>query len=323
MYLIRHYILYSLCILLFTPPLFATTTSKIETIIIPLNNWESQRVLSKVVGTLIQQRGEKVEYQKISAHDQWGALRQGLIHLQIEIWQASMSKDFNKMIKHNYIEDMGAHSATGREEWWYPEYIEEKCKGLPHWKAMNDCSHLFAHDPLNNKGIYYTGLWDIGDADKIRALNLQFTITRLPDGKALWTILKEAVAEKRPLVLLNWTPNWTDVRVKGKFIDFPTYTPECKSDPSWGINSSLVNDCGNPKKGWIKKAAWTGLKKQSPCTYQLIKNIDLSNEMIAEASALVIADGHSEEKAVQIWMNKYNKNISSWLNSSCSSSTTQ
>jgi hypothetical protein len=29
-------------------------------VVIPLNNWTSQRVLSKVVGTLIQQLGEKV-----------------------------------------------------------------------------------------------------------------------------------------------------------------------------------------------------------------------------------------------------------------------
>jgi glycine betaine/proline transport system substrate-binding protein len=320
MYLFRDYIPFLLIALLFTPPLLAAKNSNVEKVIIPLNNWTSQRVLSKVVGTLIQQLGEKVEYQNISAQDQWGALRKGLIHLQVEVWQASMSKDFNNMLNHNYIEDIGSHSAIGREDWWYPDYVEQSCNGLPNWQAMDSCSHLFSDDPINRKGVYYTGLWDFGDADIIRALNLKFSITRLPNDKSIWDKLKKAVREKRPIMILNWTPNWTDVRIKGKFVDFPNYTSECESDPSWGINKELVKDCGNPKNGWIKKAAWTGLKDQWPCVYQLMKNIDFSNEMISEASALVIADGHSEDKAAGIWMKKYHKNISSWRNSSCSSS---
>jgi glycine betaine/proline transport system substrate-binding protein len=319
MYLTRHYISFLLIFLIFTPPLFAAKNDNDKKVVIPLNNWTSQRVLSRVVGTLIQQLGEKVEYQNISAENQWGALRKGLVHLQVEIWQASMSKDFNKMVKYNYIEEIGTHSAIGREDWWYPEYVEKACQGLPSWQAMNACSHLFSNDSTNGKGVYYTGLWDFGDADIIRALNLKFTITRLSDDKSIWDILKAAVREKRSIVLLNWTPNWTDVRIKGKFINFPTYTSECESDPSWGINKNLVKDCGNPKNGWIKKAAWTGLKDQWPCVYQLMKNIDFNNEMIAEASALVIADGHSEDKAAKIWMKRYKKNIASWHNSSCSS----
>jgi hypothetical protein len=38
-----------------------------------------------------------------------------------------------------------------------------------------------------------------------------------------------------------------------------------------------------------------------------MKNIDFNNEMIAEASALVIANGHSEDKAAKIWMQIYKK----------------
>lgn len=317
MYFIRHSMLFVCFLLLFSPSLFAVNSVKTEKVVIPLNNWTSQRVLSKVVGSLVQQLGEKVEYRNISANDQWGALRQGLIHLQIEVWQASMATDFNKMVKNKYIEDIGTHSAIGREEWWYPEYIEKICHGLPDWQVLNACAHLFSHNSSNGKGVYYTGLWELGDADIIRALKLNFTITRLPDDKALWKILKAAVAEKRPIILLNWTPNWTDVRIKGKFIRFPKHTPECETDPSWGINKHIVKDCGNPKNGWIKKAVWTGLEKQWPCVYQLMKNIDLTNEMIAEASALVIADNNSEDIAAEIWMKKYNNHISAWLDKSC------
>jgi glycine betaine/proline transport system substrate-binding protein len=114
---------------------------------------------------------------------------------------------------------------------------------------MNKCSHLFSHGSLNGKGVYYTDLWDFGDADIIRALNLHLTITRLPEDKPIWKVLNVVITKQQPIMILNWPPNWTDVRIKGKFIDFPKYTVECESDPSWGINNSIVKDCGNPKSG--------------------------------------------------------------------------
>jgi glycine betaine/proline transport system substrate-binding protein len=82
MHLPRYYIPFLFIFILFTPPLLAAKNDNEKKVVIPLNNWTSQRVLSKVVGTLIQQLGEKVEYQNISAADQWGALRKGLVHLK-------------------------------------------------------------------------------------------------------------------------------------------------------------------------------------------------------------------------------------------------
>ena len=75
---------------------------------LPLNNWSSQRVLSKALGTMIQSLGIPVEYKDISAQDQWGALPKGVIHLQLEVWQVSMAKDFNRMVQQGYITDLGS-----------------------------------------------------------------------------------------------------------------------------------------------------------------------------------------------------------------------
>ncbi len=289
-----------------------------DRIIIPLNKWSSQRVLSKVVGQLIEETGVKVAYENISANDQWGALRQGIIHVQIEVWQPSMADKFNSMVAKNLIVDAGTHSAIVREEWWYPEYTELQCPDLPNWQAMNKCAHLFSHATHNiqestTKGIYYTGPWNYSDGDIIRALKLNFSIKRLPDDKALWKKLNLAIKNQRPIMLLNWSPNWTDARIKGKFVDFPTYTPECEINPEWGHNKTLVKDCGNPKTGWLKKAVWIGFAQQWPSTYKLIQAINFDNEMVAEASALVVVDGYTEEQAANIWLKKYNKQTSLWL----------
>ena len=105
------------------------------------------------------------------------------------------------------------------------------------------------------------------------------------------------MVNQQPIIILNWSPNWTDARIPGEFIRFPTYHPSCESDPGWGVNPSKAYDCGNKKNAWIKKYAWPKLEQQLPCVYQFIAQIDLSNEMISEAAALADYDGYSDEES--------------------------
>ena len=290
---------------------------KTKEIVIPLNNWSSQRVLSRVVGNLIEQLGEKVSYQNISEADQWGALRQGIVHLQVEVWQPPIAGSFNEMVENKFILDMGTHRALTREDWWFPEFVKEQCPGLPDWQAMNRCAHLFADDSSDQRGIYYTGPWNYGDADLIRALNLKFNIKRLANDQALWQKLKAANKVKKPIMLLNWRPNWTDNWIKGEFVAFPAYSLECEREPKWGVNKNLAKDCGNPVDGWLKKAAWTGLENKWPCVFQLIKQVNFTNEMIAEASALIVVDSYTEDEAADVWINKYKSHTEQWLDLTC------
>jgi glycine betaine/proline transport system substrate-binding protein len=228
-----------------------------------------------------------------------------------------MAKDYDRMIDKGYIIDLGDHSAVGKEDWWYPDYVEEFCPGLPDWRAMNSCAEIFSTATSNNKGVYYAGPWDYGDGDIIRALELNFTIHRFKNATEVWQKLTQAIEDKQPIMLLNWTPNWTDTRVKGKFVTFPKYQPECEIDPSWGLNQHLLKDCANPSNGWLKKVVWPGLEKYSPCVFKLIRNIDLTTKMISDASALVIIDGYNEEDAAKMWLKKHHKSVEQWSTFSC------
>ncbi|WP_085298928.1 ABC transporter substrate-binding protein [Cognaticolwellia mytili] len=311
------------CLLFFSQPLYAQISDKKKPVItLPLNNWTSQRVITKALGKMISSFGERVEYKDINSTDQWGALRKGLIHIQLEVWQASMEKEFYRMVESGYIVDMGAHSATGKEDWWYPDFVEGFCPGLPDWRAMNQCAKIFSTSTSSGKGVYHAGPWDYGDADIIRALNLNFVINRHPNSTSLWRELNSAITAKQPIMILNWTPNWIDARVKGKFVKFPAYTEECEHNTSWGLNKKLAKDCANPDHAWIRKTTWSGFEQQWPCVNQLIKNIDLTTEMIAEASALVVSDDHTEEQAVQLWLEKYENQVNYWLMNTCQHSHT-
>ncbi len=265
------------------------------------------------MGKLLQEKGTRIDYVEIDSDKQWGAISRGKIHFQLEVWGPSMAGVFKQ---HPKVVDAGTHSAIVREEWWYPAWVENYCPGLPHWSALKKCAHLFS---TNNsaKGTYYTGPWDYDDPEMIRALKLNFEIKRVSTDEALWALLAQSQIDEKPIIMLNWTPNWTDNRVAGKFIEFPPYSTQCEQDAAHGINKEMTHDCGNPKKGWLKKAKWFGLGDAYPCIDQFIENINFSNNMISEASALARAYDRSEDEAANLWLEKFSKQAQKWFPQSC------
>ena len=246
-----------------------------------INDWSSQIVLAKVTGNLFEKLGYRVEYVNKTSNAQWGALKRGLSHVQIEVWEGTMATMFHRMIKAGGMVDAGTHDAKTREEWWYPDYVEKQCPGLPDWKALKNCSSIFAVEETAPKGRYLGGPWEKPDSARIRALGLNFKAIRVKNGDDLWVELEKAFKVKKPIVLFNWTPNWIEAKYQGKFVEFPKHEPACETDVSWGVNKDFLFDCGNPTGGWLKKAAWNGMKKEWPCAYATLKNINFTNNMMS------------------------------------------
>jgi glycine betaine/proline transport system substrate-binding protein len=291
--------------------------TKEKSIVFPLNDWPSQRLLSKLVGAKIEQLGYPVEYLPINSINQIGALKKGLVHVQVEVWQTYDDGNFMKAVNQGHVEDLGRHSAFGREDWWYPNYVEALCPGLPDWQALKKCSKIFSNGRADGKGIYYTGPWNYRDAGLIRSLNLNFTIERLDNAEQLWQKLFHAKESNQPIVLLHWSPNWVDVRIKGRFVEFPDFDKACEQDPAWGVNQEMLYDCGNPKVTLIKKAVWPGLKDKWPCIYQLIKRVNFTTEMISQASALSSNENKNEQQAMDDWLAIYGEQNKAWLGFTC------
>ncbi len=311
------FLLFAFFSLLLLPKVLADESRTSQFVNIPLNKWASQRVLSYAIGQTIENSGNHVNYIEISADAQWGAFRRNALDFQLEVWEPSMKQQFEQLIARRELLDMGTHSATVIEDWWYPKYVEDACPELPNWQALNTCVDLFKTSEFERKGTYYAGPWDYGDADIIRALKINFTINRVADGTALWQVLLSAMAHKQPIMLLNWSPNWTDSYSDGEFVKFPAYTEECETNPKWGLNDSMIKDCGNRRGGWLKKAGTQSFKSRLPCVYSFIENVSLTKQMIADASAFSVVEKLPEKIAATKWQTKYQKDIDKWLLSSC------
>ena len=285
---------------------------------IATNNWTSQIVLSHVLGQILTNSGHKVEYVSSATKSQWFRLGSGGLHVQTEVWQGTMADKFNGMVKEGKIIDAGAHDANTREEWWYPEYVEQLCPGLPDWKALLKCSKVFSSDGTD-KGLYVTGPWGKPDQTRIRALGLNFRVKKVKSGDALWEELKKANETKKPILMFNWTPNWVEAIYKGKFVEFPDWTQECVSKPEWGLSKDYLYDCGNPKKGWLKKAVWSGMPEKWPCAFDIVKNMNFDNANIAKLAAWVDVEKMTAEKAASKWIKENKDKWQGWKTANCKS----
>ncbi len=286
-------------------------------IVIAINNWSSQIVLSEVYRNVLERVGYKVVFAPVDVAQQWGALGRGRIHAQVEVWEGSQNHQFQQMMAKNLIISAGTHRATTQEGWWYPDYVANLCPGLPNWKALKECAKIFEGSPDSEKGLYITGPWDRYEQFKILALDLPFTIKRLKNSIELRAEIKKHIKGKRPILVHNWTPNWTDNYYPGQFVEFPAYSKECAIDPSWGINPDLAYDCGNPKDGWLKKVVWHNFPKQWPCAYNILQRIDANKRMVEDLSKFVNIEGYTPRQAAEKWLALHPEKWQAWLNGNC------
>ncbi|WP_070965862.1 ABC transporter substrate-binding protein [Vibrio sonorensis] len=279
-------------------------------------DWASQRVLTHALHQLFQTAGVESEILTAPSNGQWFYLTSGAADVQVEIWQGTMEHKFSQLVEAGKLEQATVHNATTREDWWYPEYVETLCPGLPDWKALRYCAAIFADG--GTKGIYYSGPWEKPDMARIRALKLPFRVETLSSGDEINQMLINAINNKAPILIFNWSPNWVEETYAGKFVEFPPYEQACESNSLWGINPSLPWDCGNPSGGWLKVAKSTHLNKKSQCAADITSAFSLSNQEIAYAAYLLDVQQYSLPYAAQKWLEKYQSKISGWIkHSSC------
>ena len=275
-----------------------------DPIVIATHNWSSQIVMTHIVKQMMEGIGNNVELVSTDSQAVYESIRLGDVTLEMEVWEGAFGTAFNEALAKGGIEDVGDHNAITREDWWYPLWTKKACPGLPDWEALNECAHLFATPETGDKGRFLGGPvdWLKHDVERVEGLGMNFTVVNAGSAAALWAEVKSAEATERPVVLFNWTPNFAEAVWPGEFVEFPTYFEGCKEDASLGPNPNATYDCGNPPDGYLKKAAWDGMKDKWPRAYKLLQDISFTNPQIAEMAKLVDIDEMEPEDAATAWL---------------------
>jgi glycine betaine/proline transport system substrate-binding protein len=287
-----------------TLPLAAFAEDSSDPIIIPIHNWSSQIVMSNVVGQILESIGNNVEYVTTDSQAVYESIRLGDVTMELEVWEGAFGASYRAALEKGGIVDVGDHNAVTREDWWYPLWTKESCPGLPDWKALNDCAEIFATAESGDKGRYLDGPvdWLKHGQERVAALGMDFVVVNAGSAAALWAEIGAAEAEKKPVVVFNWTPNFAEAVWPGEFVEFPAWEEGCDKDPAVGINKEALYDCGNPAQGYLKKAAWEGMEAKWPAAYKVLEQVSFTNPQIAEMAKLVDIDEMEPEEAAAAWL---------------------
>jgi glycine betaine/proline transport system substrate-binding protein len=297
-------------------PLAAAAKDSSDPIVIPIHNWSSQIVMSHAVGQIFESMGNAVEFVTTDSQAVYESVRMGDVALELEVWEGAFGASFRAALEKGGLHDVGDHNAVTREDWWYPMWTKDACPGLPSWEALNACADLFKTAETGDKGRYLDGPvdWLKHGKERVDALGMDFVVVNAGSAAALWAEIGAAEKDKRPVVVFNWTPNFAEAVWPGEFVEFPEWVDGCDKDPSVGPNPNALYDCGNPAKGYLKKAAWDGMKDKWPNAYATLEKISFTNPQIAEMAKFVDIDEMEPEEAAAEWLANNESVWKAWTN---------
>jgi glycine betaine/proline transport system substrate-binding protein len=268
------------------------------------------------MGEVLKKAGNNIEYVQADYLAQFAGLETGDLHVAMEMWETTGRDAMDAATATGNVEVLGPTGMQAKEEWWYPSYMKEKCPGLPNWEALKDpaCAEAFSTAETAPKGRYLGGpvTWGGFDEERIEALDLPFEVIHAGTDAALFAELESAYQRQAPVLLWIYAPHWAPAKYEGEWVEFPTYTPECYTDPAWGSNPDMAYDCGKPF-GEIWKVGWSGLKDKWPGAHKAIGAFTVDNAEMGAMITEVDLNGKTVDAVVADWMAANEPRWSAWI----------
>ncbi|MFC3694211.1 ABC transporter substrate-binding protein [Chenggangzhangella methanolivorans] len=281
---------------------------------VTLHDWTGQLITARIMGETLKKAGYNVDYVQADYLAQFAGMRTGDLHVAMEVWATTAKEAMDEAIAAGGVENVGETGMQAIEDWWFPEYMKEKCPGLPDWKALKECAEVFSTPETAPKGRYLGGpvTWGGYDEERVAALDLPFEVVHAGTDAAMFAELQSAYDRKAPILLWIYAPHWAPIKFKGEWIKFPPYEKACYEDPAWGVNKDAKYDCAKPR-GPIYKAVWQGMKDKWPGAYKAVKAYTFDNKEIGELAAKVDLEGQKVEAVVDDWMAKNEDRWKKWI----------
>jgi glycine betaine/proline transport system substrate-binding protein len=301
---------------LYSPATAQAEPESQDPIKITLHDWTGQFITTKIMGEVLKKAGYNVEYVQADYLAQFAGLETGDLTLAMEIWATTGQEAMDAAVATGNVENLGETGMQAKEEWWYPEYMTEKCPGLPDWHALKEpaCVEAFSIPETAPKGRYLSGpvTWGGFDEERVAALGLDFEVVHAGTDAALFAELESAYQRQAPIMLWVYSPHWAPAKYKGAWVEFPEYTPECYADPAWGENPDDAYDCGKPF-GPIWKVAWSGMKDKWPGAYEAAKAFNITSDEMNTMVGEVDLDGKEVDAVVSEWIEANQDRWQKWI----------
>jgi glycine betaine/proline transport system substrate-binding protein len=184
-----------------------------------LHDWTGQLITTNIMGEVLKKAGYSIEYVQADYLAQFAGLETGDLHVAMEMWETTGREAMDAATATGKVENFGPTGMKAKEEWWYPEYMVEKCPGLPNWEALKEeaCAEAFSTAETAPKGRYLGGpvTWGGFDDERVEALELPFEVIHAGTDAALFAELESAYQRQAPIMLWVYAPHWAPAKVQG------------------------------------------------------------------------------------------------------------
>ncbi|MGH6875568.1 MAG: ABC transporter substrate-binding protein [Aestuariivirgaceae bacterium] len=283
----------------------ATVPESPDPIVIGKLDWTGQEITAEIAGEILRRMGYKVQFVQTTQVPLFQAVADGQITAYLENWNQNSKKYYDEFTKDGRIEPLGATGLKGQEGWYYPDYVAEKCPGLPDWRALQKCADIFATPDTAPKGrlLDYPAEWTPDSSAWVKAWNLD--LVTVPSGGEGSTAaeVKSAVARKEPILLQWWEPTWLASIYNLKRVTLDDAGEGCKLAGGAGITSKKAFDCKS--KGIdIVKFGWPGLKDKWPAAHRFLKAYQITNEQQGPLAMAVETEGKKASEVAKKWVDE-------------------
>ena len=267
------------------------------TVNIALNPWVGYTADAAVVAYLLDtELGYTVVQKDLKEDVSWQGFESGEVDVIMENWG---HPDLEKI----YVDEKkvamfaGDTGNVGIIGWYVPGWMVDEYPDITDWNNLNKYADLFKTSESGDKGQFLGTDPSYVQYDEALATNLGLNFTVIFTGSENATVeaIKQADAQKKPLLLYWWDPHWIHAQVKLVQIKLPAYTAGCDADlekvacdyPSYNLNkviSTKFNDNGGDAATLVKNFNWTNADQN------LVADYITNQGMTAEAAAKKWAD---------------------------------
>ena len=267
------------------------------TVNIALNPWVGYTADAAVVAYLLDtELGYTVVQKDLKEDVSWQGFESGEVDVIMENWG---HPDLEKIyVDEKKVAMFGGDTGNiGIIGWYVPGWMVDEYPDITDWNNLNKYADLFKTSESGDKGQFLGTDPSYVQYDEALATNLGLNFTVIFTGSENATVeaIKQADAQKKPLLLYWWDPHWIHAQVKLVQIKLPAYTAGCDADlekvacdyPSYNLNkviSTKFNDNGGDAATFVKNFNWTNADQN------LVADYITNQGMTAEAAAKKWAD---------------------------------
>jgi glycine betaine/proline transport system substrate-binding protein len=285
-----------------------------EGIVLAANPWTGSAVNANVAKVVLESLGTPVEIIEIDENATWVGMDDGSIDAVLEVWPSGHAADRTTYIEgKKSVVDLGLLGPSAKIGWYVPTFVVEEHPELATWEGFKDpeLAKLFATAESGDLGQFLMGDPTYVTYDEQIIANLELPLKYVVAGSeaALITSVKQAIADKKPLLMQFWQPHWLQSQVALTEVKLPDVTDECLASAAAGDGGFA---CDYPVDE-LYKAASAKLETKNAAAFALLKKFQLTTDQQNAIAAMVDSDGMTPADAAKKWVDANADVVAGWV----------